>query len=72
MGVFLAIVLVVVVSFFVLSLAVRRHGESDKPNPDWRQTEELFNDPSTDRVMRVWLDTAGDRHYVPEGKRRST
>jgi hypothetical protein len=51
---------------------LRRHGESDKPNPDWKRTEEVFNDPSTNRVMRVWLDAAGDRHYVPEGKRRST
>jgi hypothetical protein len=72
MGVFLAIVLVVLVSCFVLSLALRRHGEADRPNPDWRRTEELFNDPSTNRVMRVWLDTSGDRHYVPEGRRNST
>jgi hypothetical protein len=51
---------------------LRRHGESEKPKADWRRTDELFNDPSTNRVMRVWLDTAGDRHYVPEGTRHST
>ena len=67
-----AIILVVLAACFVFSLALRRHGESDKPKPDWRRTEELFNDPSTNRVMRVWLDTAGERHYVPEGTRRST
>lgn len=68
----IAIVLVVLVVCAVLSLALRRHGESDKANPDWRRTEEVFNDPSTNRVMRVWLDTSGERHYVAEGKRRST
>jgi len=67
-----AVILVVLVACFVLSIALRRHGESDKPNADWRRTEELFNDPSTNRVMRVWLDTAGERHYVAEGKRRAS
>jgi hypothetical protein len=61
----LIFVVVVVVCFFI-SLFVRRHGESDRPKPDWRRTEEVFNDPSTNRVMRVWLDQAGERHYVPE------
>jgi hypothetical protein len=72
MGVIILLVLAVVVGCFFISLTLRRHGESDRPNPDWRRTEEVFNDPSTNRVMRVWLDTAGDRHYVPEGKRSST
>jgi len=67
-----AIVLLVLVICAVLSITLRRHGESEKPNPDWKRTEELFNDPSTNRVMRVWLDTSGERHYVPEAKRRST
>jgi hypothetical protein len=71
MGLVWAIILIVLAGCFVFSLALRRHGESAKPNPDWRRTEELFNDPSTNRVMRVWLDTAGERHYVPEGTRRS-
>jgi len=26
----------------------------------------LFKDPGTDRMMRVWVDRAGDRHYVPD------
>lgn len=72
MGVIVLLVLAVVVGCFFISLTLRRHGESEKPKPDWRRTDELFNDPSTNRVMRVWLDTAGDRHYVPEGTRRST
>jgi len=72
MGVIVLLVLAVVVGCFFISLTLRRHGESDKPNADWRRTEELFNDPSTNRVMRVWLDTAGERHYVPEGTRRSS
>jgi len=67
-----AVILIVLVGCFVFSLALRRHGESERPKPDWTRTEELFNDPSTNRVMRVWLDTSGDRHYVPEGTRRST
>ena len=29
----------------------------------------MFNDPSTNRVMRVWLDESGERHYVPEAER---
>ena len=72
MGVIVLLVLAVIVGCFFISLTLRRHGESDKPNADWRRTEELFNDPSTNRVMRVWLDTAGERHYVPEGTRRSS
>jgi hypothetical protein len=71
MGVVWLIILAVLVVCFVLSIALRRHGESDKPKADWRRTEELFNDPSTNRVMRVWLDPAGERHYVPEGTHRS-
>ena len=33
----------------------------------WHATDEVFNDPSTKRLMRVWLDAQGDRHYVPRG-----
>jgi len=69
--VILIIVAVVVVCFFI-SLFVRRHGESDKPQSGWRSTEEVFNDPSTNRVMRVWLDEKGERHYIPDGIRRAS
>ena len=45
----------------------RRHGESEAAQPGWRPTPERFLDPSTDRIMRVWIDPAdGRRHYVAE------
>jgi hypothetical protein len=45
----------------------RRHGESDTAQPGWLPTKERFMDPTTRRVMRVWIDPArGERHYVPE------
>lgn len=68
MGVVIAVVLVVVVVCFFVSFFVRRHGESQHPQPEWRRTDEVFTDPSTNRVMRVWLDALGERHYVSEGK----
>jgi hypothetical protein len=47
----------------------RRHGESDAPQPGWVPTLERFRDPSTARVMRVWVDPVdGGRHYVAEGQ----
>ena len=60
------IILAVVAVAFVLSFFVRRHGEADRPDSGWTPTDELFKDPGTDRTMRVWVDAAGDRHYVPE------
>jgi hypothetical protein len=44
----------------------RGHGDADRPGADWRPTAERFRDPRTSRVMRVWEDAAGNRHYVPE------
>ena len=45
----------------------RRHGESEGARPDWIPTSERFLDPTTDRLMRVWLDGGTrTRHYVPE------
>jgi hypothetical protein len=44
----------------------RAHGESDGAAPDWRATNERFRDPRSQRVMRVWLDAGGGRHYVPD------
>lgn len=44
----------------------RRHGESSH-NPAWTATDEVFIDPVSNRVMRVWIDPeSGDRHYVAE------
>jgi hypothetical protein len=49
-------------------LTVRRHGESDAPQPGWAPTDEVFKDPGTDRTMRVRVDRSGERHYVPEAR----
>jgi Domain of unknown function (DUF1707) len=42
----------------------RGHGHADAPEVGWRPTNERFRDPRTNRVMRVWEDPAGQRHYV--------
>jgi hypothetical protein len=65
------VVLVVLVGggLLLASFFVRRYRESDRPQADWRATDELFTDPSTNRLMRVWLDAGGGRHYVAEAKR---
>jgi hypothetical protein len=65
----LALVGVAVVVAVIISLFVRRHGESDAPEPGWTPTDEVFKDPGTDRLMRVWVDRVGDRHYVPDARR---
>ncbi len=44
----------------------RGHAETDAPGPDWQPTAERFRDPRTNRIMRVWVDGSGARHYVPE------
>ncbi len=62
-------VLAVVAGFVLASLFVRRHREANRPGPGWQRTEEVFNDPSTNRVMRVWLDDSGERRYVRERDR---
>ena len=67
-GALIAVVAVVVLGFlFVVSLALRRHGEAPSVGPGWRRTDEVFRDPSTNRLMRVWEEGPnGSRHYVPE------
>jgi Domain of unknown function (DUF1707) len=44
----------------------RGHGEANAPEPDWRATNERFRDPKTKKVMRVWVDRGGARHYVQD------
>jgi hypothetical protein len=45
----------------------RRHGEAERPHAGWIPTTERFRDPTTRRVMRVWIDPRdAGRHYVPE------
>ena len=72
MGVIIPVLIgLVIVGVLVYSIFLRRHGESDRPQADWRPTDEVFNDPSTNRVMRVWLDGSGERRYVAEADRPS-
>jgi len=66
MGFVFGIIALVLIGLLVASFFVRRHGESEKPRSGWRRTDEVFNDPSTKRVVRVWLDESEERHYVPE------
>jgi hypothetical protein len=42
------------------------HADAEAPGPGWRPTGERFRDPRTRRVMRVWEDGSGQRHYVPD------
>jgi len=45
----------------------RRHGESSVPQAGWLPSTERFRDPTTQRVMRVWVDPGdGARHYIAE------
>jgi DUF1707 SHOCT-like domain len=44
----------------------RGHGDADAPQADWRPTAERFRDPRTNRIMRVWEDAGGGRHYVAD------
>jgi hypothetical protein len=48
------------------SVRSRGHAETDVPAPGWRPTGERFRDPRSGRVMRVWVDNGGSRHYVPD------
>ncbi|HZQ26840.1 MAG TPA: hypothetical protein VFA94_03985 [Acidimicrobiales bacterium] len=59
--------LVVGGALLVVGLVVRRHGNPVAPHAAWEPTEEVFRDPPTNRLMRVWIDpVTGTRHYVPE------
>ena len=45
--------------------ARRRHGEGVPVQPHWVATDEVFRDPTSGRIMRVWVDpTDGTRHYA--------
>jgi hypothetical protein len=44
----------------------RGHADADVAQADWRPTAERFRDPRSNRVMRVWEDPAGGRHYVAD------
>ncbi|MGZ4675176.1 MAG: hypothetical protein ACXVJ7_04190 [Acidimicrobiia bacterium] len=59
-------IVALLVALAIASFFVRRHAESTQVGADWTRTDEVFRDPSTARLMRVWLDASGGRHYVPE------
>lgn len=66
----LLLILVLLAVAIVGWVNLRRHAESSVPAGHWQSTEELFRDPSSGRVMRVWIDPAdGSRHYVPDARR---
>lgn len=44
----------------------RGHGDAEAPEAGWAPTGERFRDPRSGRVMRVWTDAGGGRHYVAE------
>lgn len=45
----------------------RRHGEAQRAESAWVPTAERFRDPTSARIMRVWVDPLdASRHYVPE------
>ena len=49
--------------------ARRRHGEGESVQPHWVATSEVFRDPTSGRIMRVWVDpTDGTRHYAPSDR----
>jgi FtsZ-interacting cell division protein ZipA len=66
------LIAVALLALLVVSLFVRRHRESNQPSAGWQRTDEIFNDPSTNRVMRVWVDQAGERRYVVDQDRPAT
>lgn len=44
-----------------------RHAQSTEARAGWLPTGERFRDPSSGKVMRVWIDPADQsRHYVPD------
>jgi hypothetical protein len=63
------LVVALIAILLVISWRRRRHGEASVPAARWQRTDEVFKDPSTDRIMRVYVDPAdGSRHHVPESR----
>ena len=61
-----ALLIAVVIVAAAMSLFLRRHGESANPESGWTPTDEVFKDPVSDRIMRVWADPTGQRHHLPD------
>jgi Domain of unknown function (DUF1707) len=46
----------------------RGHAQAARPESGWVPTPERFRDPTSQVIMRVWIDPSdGSRHYVPDG-----
>src|SRR3954466_13065339 len=43
----------------------RRHGEAETAQAGWRPTPERFRDPTTERVMRGWIEPPPRRPPQP-------
>ena len=39
-----------------MSIFLQLHGEQERPQAHWLRTDEVLVDPSTDRLMRVWVE----------------
>ena len=66
-GILVVTIVLVFIAVIVISLFLKRHGESTYIDANWLPTEEVFRDPSTDRLMRVYVDRRnGQRHYIHE------
>jgi hypothetical protein len=60
----LGLVALAVVSVLVYTRYGEAHHQAQR---HWQRTDEVFKDPSTGRLMRVWLDgNDGSRHYLPD------
>jgi Domain of unknown function (DUF1707) len=47
----------------------RGHAQAVTPAPGWVRTQERFRDPTSQAIMRVWIDPSTQpetRYYVPE------
>jgi hypothetical protein len=42
------------------------YGVATAAAPDWQPTAERFREPRSGKVMRVWVDAAGSRHYIED------
>lgn len=76
MTVFLVVgpaILAVLFGLYVVTARARRSTVDWVPAARWERTDEVVEDPFTNRRIRVWVDPKdGSRHLVPErsGRRR--